>query len=243
MIFLHGIGGGAESFSYQIDAFADAGYRAIAWDLPGYGGSPPLDEVTFPALADALAKLFESLSLASAHVVGHSIGGMIAQQFARTNQDRLASLVLAETSPAFGNTDGEFQKKFIAARLAPLEAGRTMAEVAKSVVPELVGRKIDTNKMAFAEACMAKVPPEVYGATLRCLVTFEGRDALSDIRVPTLVLAGQEDTNAPAAMMERMATKIEGAKFVCLPEVGHLANIESAHAFNCAVLDFIDRHR
>lgn len=242
MIFLHGIGGGAESFSFQLDAFEAAGYRAIAWDMPGYGTSPPLDEVTFPALSDALASLFDDLSLTTAHVVGHSIGGMVLQQFAKTHQDRLSSMVLAQTSPAFGNLDGEFQKQFVTARLAPLKAGRTMAELAADVVPTLVDKATPADRTAFAKTCMSKVQPQVYGATMQCLVTFEGRDALSRMRVPVLVLAGENDINAPASMMERMASKIDGAEYVCLPAVGHLANIEVPNAFNQAVLDFLERH-
>ena len=242
VIFLHGIGGGAESFAHQVDVFAAAGYQAVAWDMPGYGSSPPLDEVTFPALSDALADVFDDLSIAAAHIVGHSIGGMVLQQFARTHQSQLSSMVLAETSPAFGNPDGDFQKQFVAARLAPLKAGQTMAEVAADVVSNLVGNGTAAENIAFAEACMSKVPPEIYEATMRCLVTFEGRDALSRIKVPVLAPAGEKDTNAPAPMMERMASKIEYAEYVCLPNVGHLANIEAPDAFNQAVLQFLERH-
>ena len=89
---------------------------------------------------------------------------------------------------------------------------------------------------------MANVPPDVYDATMRCLVTFDGRDALHRIGVPTLVLAGEKDTNAPVGMMGRMAAKITGSEFVYLPEAGHLANIEVPDAFNRVVLDFIARH-
>ena len=242
IVFLHGIGGGADSFDLQLDAVADAGYRAVAWDMPGYGGSDALNEVTFPALADALVQLLDDLGVVRGHVVGHSIGGMVVQQFARDHQDRLVSLVLAETSPAFGNPDGDFQRKFVAARLAPLDDGKSMADVAESVIPELVGDNPNAEGLALAQACMGRVPAEIYGATMRCLVTFEGRDALSDIHVPTLVLAGEKDTNAPAAMMERMAGKIAGSEFVCLPGAGHLANMEQPDAFNRAVLDFISRH-
>lgn len=210
--------------------------------MPGYGGSAPQADMTFPALADALLGLFDGLSLETAHEVGRSIGGMVLQQFARTHQTRLASMVLAQTSPAISNPDGEFQQKFVATRLAPLEAGRTMAEVAVDVVSELVGGSTLPESAAFAETCMSKVPPDVYGATIYSLFKFEGRDALPDIQVSTLVLAGEHDTTVPAVMMEGMASKIAGAEHVCLSSAGHLVNIKVAEAFNWAVLDFI-RHR
>jgi len=238
LVFLHGIGGGAMSFVDQLGHFG-AAYRAIAWDMPGYGGSPLLAETTFPALAAAFREFLDQIGVERAHLVGHSIGGMIAQEFVATWPGRVASLVLSGTSPAFGKADGEWQQQFVAARIAPLERGLTMAENARSVVPELVGEGTPRAALDLATACMARVPAETYKATMRCLVTFDRRDALGRIAVPTLLLAGEKDSNAPAPMMEKMAGKISGARYVCLERVGHLANLEDPAAFNEAVENFL----
>src|SRR5262249_11910559 len=77
VVFLHGVGGGADCWAPQLD-HVGARYRAIAWDMPGYGGSAPLPETTFCALANALARLLDTLDVAAAHLVGHSMGGMVA---------------------------------------------------------------------------------------------------------------------------------------------------------------------
>lgn len=239
IVFLHGVGGHSQAWEYQLASFG-TDHRAIAWDMPGYGQSARLPETTFPALADALLALLDHLGLERPHIVGHSIGGMVAQEFIARHPGRAASLVLSATSPAFGNPDGDFQKKFVAARLAPLDAGRSMADVADEVVPRLVGPGAGADGIALAKACMAQVAPETFRAMIHTLVTFDRRDTLSAIAVPTLCLSGSEDTNAPAPMMEKMALHIPGARYVCLNGLGHLANLESPAAFDAAVRDFLN---
>ncbi|GGB34051.1 alpha/beta hydrolase [Roseibium aquae] len=238
LVLLHGIGGGSASWSAQLEGLSDR-YRVIAWDMPGYGASSPLDEVSFSALSRALKSLIDRLDLKKPHIVGHSIGGMVAQEFAAMHPDGLASLTLSATSPAFGRLDGDFQKQFVSARLAPLEAGQTLADIADSVIPELVGPHASHAAKATAKECMSRVPPETYRAMMACLVTFDRRAALTSIGVPTLLIAGETDTQAPAAMMEKMASKIPGARYVRLPGTGHLANIEHPAAFNAALLKFL----
>lgn len=240
VVFLHGVGGDSLVWQDQLAHFG-ADYRAIAWDMPGYGGSAPLDDVGFAALADALACLLDHLDIQRAHVVGHSIGGMVAQEFIACHPDRVASLVLSATSPAFGNPDGDFQKKFVAARMAPLDAGKTMADVAADLVPAMIAEGADPEGVARARDCMSRVSPQTYRAMMNCLVTFDRRAALGGIKVPSLLLAGGADRNAPAAMMERMAARIPGADYVCLDGVGHLANLEQPTAFDAAVRRFLDR--
>src|SRR5947207_2626805 len=79
LVFLHGIGGAARGWRGQLAAFSDR-YHAIAWDMPGYGGSAPLPSVSIAALAGALQDFLQQLGVTKPCLVGHSIGGMIVQQ-------------------------------------------------------------------------------------------------------------------------------------------------------------------
>ena len=239
VVFLHGIGGGAMAWRPQLEAFAPH-FRAVAWDMPGYGGSKPLDTVSFAALSAALGDFLDALGMVDPVIVGHSIGGMVLQRFLADAPDRIRAAVLSGTSPAFGRPEGEWQRRFVEARLGPLDAGRTMPELAPEIVASLAGQDPDPDGMALAQAAMARVPEASYRAMMLALLGFDMRDALARIPVPCLVLAGANDTNAPAPMMEKMAARIPGAAYRVIEGAGHLANLERPAAFNAAVLDFLD---
>ncbi len=239
LLMLHGIGGGAECFRPQLEYFAGQ-FHVVAWNMPGYGQSPPLPAVTFEALSDSVAALLDELGAIHAHIVGHSIGGMIAQQFAVDFPERVLSLTLAATSAAFGSRDGEFQKRFLEERLRPLEQGATMAKLADSIIDSLVGEAPDPEMLAVARQCMARVSEAAYRANMECLVTFDLRGELGNIRAPTLLIAGENDTNAPPAVMEKMASFIPGAKYHCLQKAGHLINLEQPAAFNTVLKEFLN---
>ena len=242
VLFLHGVGGDHQSWAPQLETFSQR-YCAAAWDMPGYGDSPPLPHMTFAALADSLRALLDHHGWEKVHLVGHSMGGMVAQQFAEAAQDRLGSLTLSATSPAFGSPDGDFQKKFVSDRLAPLDAGQSMRDLAQGLVDGFMGPDAEPGALEAAIRCMERVPEATYRAAIQCLVTFEQRANLPRIRVPTLVLAGGEDRNAPAPMMEKMASKITGARYICFAGAGHLANLEQPRAFDAALMEFIDEAR
>jgi 3-oxoadipate enol-lactonase len=238
LVFLHGIGGAARAWRGQLDFFKDR-YRTIAWDMPGYGGSAPLPTVSIAALAGALQDFLQQVGATKPILVGHSIGGMIVQQWLSKNPDIAGAVVLAQTSPAFGKPDGDWQKAFIDARLGPLDRGETLASLAPSLVKELVGDEPDVSGMDLARDCMAAVPAASYRATTLALMGFDLRNALKSIAVPTLVLSGAKDNNAPAPMMAKMASYIPSAKYVELEGVGHLANLERPMAFNAALDHFL----
>jgi len=238
VVFLHGIGGAARGWRSQLDFFGDR-YRAIAWDMPGYGGSAPLPTVSISTLADALQEFLQQVGASRAILVGHSIGGMIVQQWLVKNPRAAAAVVLAQTSPAFGKPDGDWQKSFINARLGPLDRGETLVSLAPSLVKELIGDNPDAGGIALARDCMAAVLEATYRATMLALIGFDLRHALKQITVPTLVLSGSRDNNAPAPMMAKMATYIPSASYVELEGVGHLANLERPGAFNAALDQFL----
>ena len=241
LVFLHGIGGAARAWRDQLNVFGDR-YQAIAWDMPGYGGSAQLPTVSISALADALRDFLQQIGAANPILVGHSIGGMIVQQLLSKSPDIAGAVVLAQTSPAFGKPDGDWQKTFIDARLGPLDRGETLVSLAPSLVRELVGDDPDVKGIELARDCMAAVPEATYRATMLALMGFDLRNALKNIAVPTLVLSGSKDNNAPAPMMAKMAGYIPCAEYVELAGVGHLANLERPDAFNAALDRFLKAH-
>ena len=239
VVFIHGIGGSARVWAPQMASFAAAGCAPVALDLPGYGARASVAAMDFDGLAADVESQIEQRGLVRPILVGHSMGGMIAQTALRRRPDGYAAAVLACTSPAFGSADGAFQTKFVADRIGPLDAGKTMADLAPKMVDRMIGPAADPAGCAHAVDVMSAVPAETYRAAVRCLVGFDERANLGAIAVPVLCLAGERDPNAPAVGVERMAGKIPGARFVCLPGVGHLPNLEAAAAFDAAILGFL----
>jgi 3-oxoadipate enol-lactonase len=239
IVLLQGIGGAARLWDPQVRSLAAAGFNPVALDLPGYGGRPPIDTMDFASLADDVEASIARRRLDRPVLIGHSLGGMIVQAMLRRRPDGYRAAVLSCTSPAFGNPDGEFQRKFVDDRLGPLDAGKTMAELAPAIAGQVMGPAADESGRTLFTATMAAVPERTYRAAVRCLVTFDERANLARIGVPVLCLAGEHDRNAPAAMMERMAAKIPGAQYVCLPGIGHMPNLEAPRMFDAAVLDFL----
>jgi 3-oxoadipate enol-lactonase len=238
LIFLHGIGGAARGWRNQLEFFGDR-CRAIAWDMPGYGGSAPLQAVNICSLAGALKDFLQATGAIKPVIVGHSIGGMILQQLLVDDPHIASAVVLAQTSPAFGKPEGDWQKQFIDARLGPLDRGATMVSLAPSLVEELIGDDPDPAGIELALQCMASVREDSYRAAVLSLMGFDLRRALKEISVPTLLLSGSKDKNAPAPMMAKMAGYVPGSTYVELEGVGHLANLERPGEFNAALSDFL----
>src|SRR4051794_22213820 len=146
--------------------------------MPGYGGSAPLQNVSIPALAAALKDFLHQVGAAKPILVGHSIGGMIVQQLLVDNPILAEYVVLAQTSPAFGQRDGDWQKQFLDARLGPLDRGETMGSLAPSIVADLIGDDADPKGLELAHACMASVPEASYRAAMMSMLGFDLRKSL-----------------------------------------------------------------
>jgi pimeloyl-ACP methyl ester carboxylesterase len=239
VLMLHGMGGGHLSFAPQVETFASCGYRAVAWDMPGYGHSAPIEPYTFKGLAQSCIHLIETLKCRDVTLLGHSMGGMVAQEVVARRPDLVSRLVLCGTSPAFGGADGEWQSDFVAQRTAALDAGKSMAEVAETLVPRLIGPASLPEGVRLATHCMGLVPAATYRRALECIVTFDRRGNLGNIRVPTLVVAGEHDREAPPAMMKKMADGIAHSTYVEMKGIGHLQNLEAPDDFDGLVLNFL----
>ena len=246
VFLLHGVGGGQRAWTQTLPALAAHGYRAIAWDAPGYGGSALVDVYTTLELARALheliAKVGAKVGARRNVVLGHSMGGLIAQEAFALEPCNIHGLILFATSPAFGKPGGDWQQQFLQSRFAPLDAGAGMAGLAPELVRGMFAPGASNIDMAAAVALMGGVPEATYRAALSAIVSFNRLDNLRHINVPTLCLACELDKNAAPLVMEKMAARIAGAEYACLPGVGHLGNMEQPDAFNAAVLKFLKQH-
>ncbi|MSQ64538.1 MAG: alpha/beta hydrolase [Betaproteobacteria bacterium] len=233
LVFLHGVGGGHHAWELQLPYFGGLGYPSHAWDQPGYGHSPTVEPYDLEHIAASLARLIESLADEPVVLVGHSMGGMIAQEAYARYPQLIKALAFCFTSPAFAGGGSDFTKKFIAARIGPLDEGKTMAEIAAQLLPAM------GSNSKLAEQIMAHVPLETYRKAVHLLTTFDRRKELAAIKVPTLVVAGSGDKTAPPAVMEKMARKIPGAEYVLLEGCGHLGPMDQPQAFNDALHSFL----
>ena len=238
VICLHGIGGDDTSFADQLDALGDR--QVIAWNMPGYGGSDPVAVMNFEMLAQSIIGLMDALGIAVAHLAGQSIGGMIAQEAAIRHPDRIASLVLIATVPAFGGKDERFKDEFLAARLAPLDNGGTMQALAADAIPSIMNSGVDAKIMQTAVTAMANIPAAAYRQVLATLITFNRRNDQHLLTLPCCLIAGETDSNSPARVMQKMATGLPDATFHVIEMAGHLVNTETPDAVNRIMADFFD---
>lgn len=237
LVFLHGVGGGHHAWEEQVPYFGGLGYPSHAWDQPGYGESAIVEPYDLEQVSASLARLIESLGSEPVVLVGHSMGGFVAQETYARYPKLVQALVLSFTSPAFPGGGSEFTQQFIAARLGPLDAGKSMAQIAAQLIPTMGSHS------KLAERIMAGVPPDTYRKAVRLLTTFDRRKELADIKVPTLVISGADDKTAPPSVMEKMALKIPGAEYVLMRDCGHLGPMDRPEAFNAILLGFLQRHQ
>ena len=246
VVLLHGVGGSRESWGDAISgtgrAIAEAGFSAIAADLPGYGDSPSIEPYDMAGLASAVRALVDSLGAPRVVLVGHSMGGMAAQELMARSPAGVAALLLIGTSSSFGKPDGAWQREFLAQRLAPLDAGKGMAALAPGLVKGMASPRAAHDAVARAALLMSAVPEATYRKALAAIAGFDRRESTADLRVPVLCLVGADDRNAPPAVMKQMASRIPGAEYRELPRVGHLAHMEAPQAVNAALVDFLQRH-
>lgn len=235
LLFLHGLGGGHHAWDAQLPYFAARGYPAHAWDQPGYGKSPMVEPYDLEQVCAALARLIESLGGEPMVLVGHSMGGFVAQETYARHPKLVKALALCFTSAAFVG-GSEFGRQFIAARLEPLDAGKSMTEIAAAMLPAM------GSNSEHAQGTMAGLSPDTYRKAVHLLTMFDRRKDLPRVAVPTLLIAGEKDHVAPAAVMEKMARKIPGADYVLLEECGHLGPMDQPEPFNAALLSFLRRH-
>ena len=157
VLLLHGSGGGFRSFAPQVETLASLGWRAVAWDMPGYGYSAPIEPYTFKGLAERCIALIEALAPArgAAAVVGQGMGGLLAQELALRRPDLVGRLVLAATAAAV--EPGDAYARHIAQCQEALAAGTDLERIAQDRVAGLSGPQALPEGLQLARFCQAQV--------------------------------------------------------------------------------------
>ncbi|MDX9992003.1 MAG: alpha/beta hydrolase [Anaerolineales bacterium] len=238
VLLLHGLGANGTSWALQLDALQQAGFRPIAPDLPGFGDSPyDGSGWNFKRMAALLAELVSGLDAAPVHLVGLSMGGVIAQQFALDYPQHVRKLVLVSTFSFLRPTSLAQWLYFIQRVLIVHSLGLEQQAnlVSKRVFPGPGQEEL----RRMAEAQIASADPRAYRAAMRCLGLFDSRKRLATIKTPTLVVSGADDSTVPLLHQKRLVELISGARQVILPQAGHAPPIDQAEAFNRHLLGFL----
>lgn len=229
LLLVHGIGSTRAFWDPIVPLLTD--HECLAVDVPGFGDAPLIDP---PVTVARLAAALDHDAQGPVVVIGHSLGGMIAQELALRAPHRVRGLVLCNTIP--GVTDGAREFNPV---LADLAESAGPAAVADALLPAMLGPKPLENTDAARErflADMRSADPASLAAAFRAVVTFDARERLPSLDVPALVIAGQHEGND--ADQQELADLL-GARCVFLPGTSHLAPAEAPSAFAAEVLPFL----
>ena len=243
VVFIHGFGASIYGWRYQLPPTVTAGYRVVAFDNRGFGFSDkPAHGYTNAAYAHLVVSLLDSLGIASAVLVGHSMGGAIAAEVALTYPDRVRGLVLIDAAgygvrwpgvlklarwPQVGAVVTRFRARWITGRILR----STFADPSKVTEAEV-------------DQYYAPVPDPAYGRALRGVLRefrFDslGGGRLGGVLAPTLILWGDADRWIPLRDGTRFARELPRSEFVVVAHTGHDAADESPEQVNRQLLGFL----
>lgn len=233
IVFLHGVGSDKAVWDEQLTHFGARGYRAVALDYPGYGESDlPASDPDRARIASYIFAALDELKITTAHVVGLSMGGVIALEMWRQQPAHLRSLVLADTFANHPEGDAILQRSLDGmTRLGMREfaEGRVGAVLQPEAAPELKQRVV---------ANMARINTRSYTWASRAVWTANYVAELTNIGMPALVVVGEHDGLTPVALSEELHKGIRNSRLQVIPAAGHLANLDNPAAFNEALAEF-----
>jgi pimeloyl-ACP methyl ester carboxylesterase len=242
VLLIMGLGSNAYGWHRTIPWLAER-YQAIAFDNRGVGRSDvPAGPYTIAQMAADAEAVLDANGHDTAHVVGASLGGMIAQRFALAYPDRLRSLILICTTPGGANAVTASREVMT----AMVQGGDDPRKVYRRNAWFLYGDDTRTNHPDRIEEDLEyrqKIPttPAGYLGQLTAAMSHDTWDGLPSIAVPTLVVHGDADLLVPTANGPLLAGRIPGARLVMVPGAGHMLQADGGDLVRDSVLDFLAR--
>jgi 3-oxoadipate enol-lactonase len=241
VVLLHGFPLDSTMWEYQLGALGSV-YRVIAPDLRGHGkSSAPEGIYTMDAMADDVIETLDSLGIIVPVALGGlSMGGYVALSLIARYPARIRALMLMDTRAGADTPETAKARHDMAALV---EHDESAEPVVTTMLPKLFSSTTRQNRpeiVARVGEQMSRTSPRGVAGTLRGLAIRPDRTAdLGRIRVPTLVIAGQDDALIPIDESRRMASAIAAAQILEVPNAGHLAPLEQPETVNDALLRFL----
>lgn len=235
ILLLHGLGAHSDMWQFQWPAFVEAGYRVVVPDLTGFGKSIyKKGPINVKTLSDDIYEFIKKINVQRAYFVGLSLGGAIAMQFALDHPVIVEKLVLANTSARFLSKGKSlyFAVRFLSLRLFPR---RFIAkEIARYTFPN--DRQGDVRKEFVRQFMSAN--RRAYRRLAQSFTKYDLTSRVQQIRMPTLIISGENDRTLPKHMQEFLHEKIKGSNLIVM-DSGHVSNVDQTEQFNQAVLEFL----
>jgi pimeloyl-ACP methyl ester carboxylesterase len=240
IVLVHGHPFNRRMWGPQLASLSDR-FRVIAPDLPGYGASPSYgSHVTMRELAAAVLELLDTLAVDHATVVGLSMGGLVAMELALAHPERVDGLVLAATTAAPTDPEETRTRRAVAADIE--EHG--MLTTTLDMASRLFGPTARSNPTLVLEVLTMMLTTRPAGAAAALRGRAERPDyttLLPELRVPALVIAGDQDPYAPEPVVRQLVAALPDPDVVRLRGAGHLPNLEAPERFDAALRAFVAR--
>lgn len=235
MVLVHGYLGGSEQWADEIAYFSKT-FDVIAPDLPGYG-----EAATFPVLdrigdmADAVIGLLDQLGVDRIILLGHSMGGMIAQEIAARIGDRVKRLILYGTGP-LGLMPDRFEPITLSQQRLKEDG---VARTAQRIGATWFCDGTQARGFELVASLGAQASDQAALAGLVAMTHWDGRDALKTLKMPTLVVWGDSDKSYRWPQVESLWRTLPNAQLAVIPGTAHAAHLEKPHLFHVILEDFL----
>jgi 3-oxoadipate enol-lactonase len=241
IVLIHALGLDHRLWNEQVSQLAPS-FQVIAYDVRGHGATDvPPGPYTLSDFAEDLADLLDALGIDKAHLVGISMGGMIAQEFALTWPERVYSLVLADTASEYNQ---EARRQF--AERARIAEERGIAPLIEPTIDRWFTREFRERRpdeVNRIRSILSEAHPDGYAASCRAIARADLTERLVNITVPTLVLVGSEDHSTTPEMALEIHEHIPGSQFLVIEGAAHLTNVEKPHEFTRAIVETVKRSK
>lgn len=240
VVLSHSLGSNLAMWDPQIPAL-EPHFEVLRYDTRGHGESDaPKGPYTLEMLAQDAVGLLDHLKIEKAHFVGLSMGGMIGQHVALSHPHRLRSLVLCDTAAVVPQEAQPLWRERIATAREKGMQALLESTLERWFTPEFL--KGNSPMLATIRKAFLATPVEGYVGASEAISRLDTLDRLSEIKVPTLILVGEDDPGTPVAASEVIHRRISGSKLIVLPACRHLSNVERAEGFNRHLLAFLKAH-